>query len=103
MNKNFLEKYGNKKKRSKLLPFVKDIQELLIHDATQSSILEYLEEEHKVVISQPVLSTFIKRYINNDPLSRRSKFLAAEKNQTLVTDSKEELPTKDPQKSSIFT
>jgi len=103
MNKNFLEKYGNKKKRSKLLPFVKDIQELLIHDATQSSILEYLKVEHNVVISQPVLSTFIKRYINNDPLSRRSKFLVAEKNKTLVTDSKEELPTKDPQKSSIFT
>jgi len=103
MNKNILEKYGNKKKRSKLLPFVKDIQELLIHDATQASILQYLKEEHKVTVSQPVLSTFIKRYINNNPLSIRSKFLAAEKDKTLIADKTKELPPKDLKKSSIFT
>jgi hypothetical protein len=98
MNNSILEKYTNKKKRSKLLPFIKDIKLLLEHDATQTSILEYLKIEQNVTVSQPVLSTFIKRYITRNPLSKKSK--------AVISQKKDDTPTKttntEEKKDSIF-
>ena len=99
MRQDILAKYTNKKKRSKLLPFIKDIKFLLEHDATQASILEYLKEEQNVTVSQPVLSTFIKRYISKDPLSKKSKVVISQREQ--VTPSTKEI--KKEKKESIFT
>ena len=99
MRQDILVKYTNKKKRSKLLPFIKDIKFLLEHDATQASILEYLQEEQNVTVSQPVLSTFIKRYISKDPLSKKSKTVINQKK--TETPLPEESPKK--KKESIFT
>jgi len=99
MNNAILEKYSSKKKRSKLLPFIKDIKLLLEHDATQASILEYLKIEQNVTVSQPVLSTFIKRHIKKDPMSKRTQA-------TINKAQKEETPpakeTSKKKEDSIF-
>ena len=94
MKKEFIEKYGNKKKRSVLLPYLKDIQTLLENQATQSSIIEYLKEEKNLVVTQPNLSRFIKRYIKKNPLSKKSK---------IAIEPKEENRKSQVKKKSIFT
>jgi len=105
MNNSILEKYSNKKKRSKLLPFIKDIELLLEHDATQASILEYLKIEQNVTVSQPVLSTFIKRYIAKNPLSKKSKKVISKKQAQAKIEEVETPPVKETSKKkegSIF-
>ena len=88
MKQEILKKYANKKKRSRLLPFIKDIKILLENDATQNSIVEYLKDEQNVIVSQPVLSTFIKRHIKKDALSKQSK----------IVINKEKQETNEPEK-----
>jgi hypothetical protein len=102
MRQDILTKYTNKKKRSKLLPFIKDIKFLLEHDATQASILEYLKEEQNVTVSQPVLSTFIKRYILKDPFSKKSKKAISQNKEKVEIETP---PAKETtkEKKSIFT
>jgi len=82
LKKEFIEKYGNKKKRSYLLPYLKDIETLLDHEATQNSIIEYLKDEKNLVVTQSNLSRFIKRYIVKDPLSKKSKKAITKKEET---------------------
>ncbi len=66
MKESILNKYANKRKKSVLMPYIYDIKLLLEHGATQKSILEYLKNEEDIVVSQPYLSKFIKKYINNN-------------------------------------
>jgi hypothetical protein len=102
MNNTLLEKYSNKKKRSKLLPFIKDITLLLEHDATQASILEYLKIEQNVTVSQPVLSTFIKRYIAKNPLSKKSKKVISKKQAQEEIETPPAKETSKKKEDSIF-
>ena len=98
MKQEILKKYANKKKRSRLLPFIKEIKLLLEHDATQVSIVEYLKDEQNVIISQPVLSTFIKRYIEKNALSKQSKIVINKEKQEI---NEPEKPIEN-KKTSIF-
>ena len=103
MKKEFIEKYGNKKQRSYLLPYLKDIETLLDHDATQNSIIAYLKEEKNLEVTQSNLSRFIKRYIVKDPLSKKSKKAITKKEETKEVETPPAKETLKQQKTTIFT
>ena len=77
-----------------MLPYLKDIRTLLENEATQSSITAYLKEEKNLVVTQPNLSRFIKRYIEKNPLSKKAK---------IAVEPKKENPKPPVKKKSIFT
>jgi len=102
MDELILKKYAYKKKKPVLLPFARDIQILLEHDATQKSVLEYLENEKGIKVSQAYLSKFIKQYIygnKNSDTIQKSITTQQSKNSAKEDNAKENLEDKDTQKS----
>jgi len=97
MKKELLDKYGYKKKKSLLTPYIEDIRTLLEHDATQVSILAYLKNEKDITVSQPYLSNFIRKFVKTNKESTTVQNTIKEhtpKNEKLepVAESKGKIP-----------
>jgi len=89
-DKDILNKYTNTKNQPMLLPYIDDIKFLLDNNASQQSILEFLQKEKKLTLCKSTISVFIKNHINKEP------FVPEEKEPT----EKKEVPKK--LKDSVF-
>ena len=101
MDELILKKYAYKKKKPVLLPFARDIQILLEHDATQKSVLEYLENEKGIKVSQAYLSKFIKQYIYGDKKTNKVYKNIEEKSAEATQEDNNSKKTKDTSNSKL--
>jgi len=67
-DKKILKKYINTKSQPRLLPHIDDIKFLVENNASQQSILDFLQTEKNITVCKSTVSIFIKKYINKEPI-----------------------------------
>ncbi len=90
-DKKILEKYTNTKSQPTLLPYIDDIKFLVDNNASQQSILDFLQTEKNITVCKSTVSVFIKKHINKKPFTPKEK--------KSPTDSEEKKPKL---RSSVF-
>jgi len=72
-DKKILKKYINTKSQPRLLPYIDDIKFLVENNASQQSILDFLQIEKNITVCKSTVSIFIKKYINKEPFIPKEK------------------------------
>lgn len=73
--------------RLKLKPYLNDISILIEHGYSETDILRYLYEKKRIKVTIRTLSSFIVRYIKNEPEHRNGKYQEKVKAEVVKSES----------------